>query len=87
MPDLGEEMGDVEEERAEVIELIEDNISIFSEAIAESADVTYDADANNVRVDFDVNDNAANRIEEEFDGVNVNLHRRETFRFNLQKEP
>lgn len=87
MPDLGEEMGDVAEEREEVIALVEDNLSIFAEALVEDAQVEYDADKNNVRVSLPINDQTANRIEEEFDGVNVTNRNRATLHFDLDKTP
>ena len=84
MPDLGEEMGDVAEERSEVITLVEENLSIFADAIIEDAEVSYDADKNNVTVQIPVNEQTADRIEDEFDGVNVINRSRERLRFNLQ---
>lgn len=87
MPDLGEEMGDVEEERKEVISVVEENLSVFAEAIVEGAEVDYDADNNNVTVQITVDDETASQIEEEFDGVNVTNRHRETIRFNLQHGP
>lgn len=80
-------MGDVEEERDEVIKVVEENLSIFTEAIVEDAQVEYDADNNNVKVSIPVNDDTAGRIEEEFDGVNVTNRNRNTLRFNLQWTP
>lgn len=77
-------MGDVAEERSEVITLVEENLSIFADAIIEDAEVSYDADKNNVTVQIPVNEQTADRIEDEFDGVNVINRSRERLRFNLQ---
>ena len=77
-------MGDVAEERSEVITLVEENLSVFADAIIEDAEVSYDADKNNVTVQIPVNEQTADLIEDEFDGVNVTSRSRERLRFELQ---
>lgn len=85
MVDLGEEMGNVQEEVSEAEELVKAQLEDLFKFDVSVSDPNYDANSNKIKCQVQVSPHGENDIENVFEGVSINTGGSINFAFNLEE--
>lgn len=81
MVELGEEMGDVEEEADEVGELVQEELQELFNFPVNTSQPGYNVNENTISIQITVDDEGLGTLEEIFEGVSVSVGGRLQFTF------